>query len=246
MKFYEKNNLFVGNARWTAKQIDENFERKFFDSPMRIYEWHKYIPGSEESDIKLCRSVFNDFANNFDNVTIIKPIVQVVLRDDDRLKKALGSCYEATANLTAEPFYVNVSPNSYFSLWSVDIDKDGITELAISQNDFIWQLLDTKKCEAALKKPKFDPNKDMVSTAVDYIKNSGQNYPMSARKLIEYDNKTLILGIYANWYNGNGRMSIETLSKDIKYEKSSQNQGAGSYQLFYNTCKANFYKKSKY
>jgi hypothetical protein len=243
IKFYEKNNLFVGDARWTAKQIDENFERKFFDSPMRIYEWHKDIPGSEESDIKLCKNIFNDFANNFDNITIIKPIIQVVSRDDEKLKKALGSCYKATANLTAEPFYVGVSPlDNYFSLWSVDIDKDGITELVISQNDYIWQLFDTKKCEVSLKKPKFDPNKDNVSVAVDYIKNSGQNYPMSARILVEYDNKISILGIYANWYSGSGGMSLETLSKDIKYEKSSQNQGAGSYQLFYNTCMAYFYK----
>ncbi|MCK9546660.1 MAG: hypothetical protein M0Q25_08160 [Sulfurospirillaceae bacterium] len=240
LKFYDTYDFFVGAIEWSMQEINEKFERISFNSFMRIYEWHQSIPGSEESDIKLCKNLFDDLVNSLNNITIIKPIVQMVTYDDERLKKALGACYEIAANATIESFYYNNILNNYYSLWSVDIDKDGVKELLIVKNNITWQLLDTKKCETALKDPNFNPKKDKVYTAIDYTKSEG--FPVTPPILVDYDNSIrMIDSSFA--YKDSGYMSINTLSETINFQKSSQYQGVGSYQIFYNTCMGSFYKK---
>jgi hypothetical protein len=248
--FYKNNDFFARAIEWSIQEINTKFEQKNTNAN---YTNRIYYTDNEtiEKNTKLCNSLFNDLTNNFDNVTIIKPIVQVVLRDDDRLKKALGSCYEATANLTAEPFYVNVSPDNYFSLWSVDIDKDGITELVITQNNYIWQLLDIKKCEAALKKQDFDSEKDEVMLAYDFTQSYG--IPKTPLTLIRYNNEIIILDFYKerirSRFDTYGGMYIYTFYA-FDFEKPKRTfpdnfSHIGSYKLFYETCDITFIKNKQ-
>ena len=255
LKFYDTYDFFVGAIEWSMQEINEKFEHIETNA---AYNNHVYLTDEQtiEKNTKLCNNLYNDLSSNFNNITIIKPIVQLVPYDDERLKEALGSCYEARMDLNKLP-YRSIDGLGYFSLWSVDIDKDGKEEIIFVQydkslkgNEVIWYLLDKDACKEKLQQPNFNPEKDNTTLAYDFVRSYG--VPITPPMLIDYGNETRIVDLYKREIRLNfdtyGNMRIYTFyTSDFEKPKKSFSEDVysmGSYKLFDDTCDITF-KKDK-
>lgn len=240
LKYYKRNDFFVGTIEWSMKTVDEQFDSKILNGNYsnRIYSVRKEKVIENE---KLCSNLYNDLVHNFDDINIIPPIVQSVEYNDERLKKALGSCYNARMDLDKSR-HPEISVG-LFSLWSVDIDKDDKEEL-IFRRDNSWHYIDKEKCEEALKDPNFNPEKDQVSIKIDYLRSYGDT--IDPPIIIEYDNKTRILNIHIDGLNPKferfGAMVIKTFGEGLGKTFPEDFYHEGSYELFDDTCSIDFRK----
>ena len=247
LNFYKTNNFFIGAIEWSINAINDKFDYKQVNGNYAIRPHHE-----DEEVIRngenLCNNLFNDLSNNFNNITIIQPIVQMVSYDDERLKKALGSCYKARMDLDKRLY----PRNGYilFSLWSVDIDKDNKDELIFVQfgafEETRWHFLDKERCKIALNNPDFNSNKDEVSVKIDFTRS--YNIPVTPPMLISYDNEIRLFNMVNTHINF---IQVHTFYKDFKTKpKRFFPEGTyheGSYELFGNTCDISFtnYKQTK-
>jgi len=131
--------------------IQKSFPQSMLDI---IKSLHKRKQTKADNESPKCMRFFNDLFL-FQNIHVVKPILDHVDYNNTKLKKALGSCWDMRMDYVYSPRYMVKN----FSIWYSDIDGDGKKNLIFGQHEdgqTHMYVLDKKLCAMSISQPDFN------------------------------------------------------------------------------------------